>query len=61
MASTGQLHEEDPLAGNLDDAARIVAQGQGMETVENHPQRRMIDLPHQRPDIAPGLHVAAPG
>ncbi len=32
-----------------------------METVENPPQRRMIDLPHQRPDIAPGLHVAAPG
>gem|GEM_PF-3149289 len=57
----GQLHEKDPFTRNLDDCVGIVAQGEGVEAVEDDAQRRMVDLLHQRPDIAPGLHVTAPG
>ncbi len=43
----GELYEEDPLARDIDDAARVIAQRQRMETVENHPQCRIVDLLYQ--------------
>ncbi|MNN89322.1 hypothetical protein D3C81_2071270 [compost metagenome] len=32
-----------------------------METVENYPQRRMVSLAHQVPNLLIGIDVTAPG
>ncbi|MCY1514163.1 hypothetical protein D9M68_486920 [compost metagenome] len=57
----GHLHEEDLVAGNLGDAARVTLDRQGVEAVQQHAQGRVVGLAHQVPDLLPAVHVAAPG
>ncbi|MCY1424348.1 hypothetical protein D9M71_400880 [compost metagenome] len=57
----GHLHEEDLVAGNLGDGARVALERQGVEAVQQHTQGRVVGLAHQVPDLLPAVHVAAPG
>jgi len=56
----GHLHEEDLVAGNVGDGARVALERQRVETVEQHTQGRVIGLPDDVPDLLIGIHVAAP-
>lgn len=56
----GHLYEEDLVAGDVADRARVALQRQGMEAVEDHPKGRVVGLAHQVPDLLVGVHVAAP-
>ncbi|RMS00924.1 hypothetical protein ALP75_204765 [Pseudomonas syringae pv. actinidiae] len=56
----GHLHEEDLVAGDLRNRARVALERQCVEAVEQHTQRRMINLTHQVPDLLPGIDVLAP-
>ena len=55
------LYEENLVARDVADRARVALQRQGMETVEDHPEGRVVSLAHQVPDLLVGVDVAAPG
>ncbi|MNM69446.1 hypothetical protein D3C81_810420 [compost metagenome] len=57
----GHLHKEDLVAGNVTDRPRVALERQGVEAVEDHPQRRMVSLAHEVPDLLVGVDVTPPG
>ena len=57
----GELHEEDLLARHLGEAGRVVAERQGVEAVDDQPERRVVDRAHDVPGLPPQRDVAAEG
>ncbi|MNE21258.1 hypothetical protein D3C80_1144110 [compost metagenome] len=57
----GHLHEEDLVAGNLGDGARVALERQGVEAVEQHAQVGVVGGAHDVPHLLPGVDVATPG
>jgi hypothetical protein len=57
----GELDEEDALAGEVGDAVGVVAEGQGVETVEDQAERGVRGTFDDVPGLAPEAGVAAPG
>ncbi|MNO97563.1 hypothetical protein D3C76_892740 [compost metagenome] len=57
----GHLHEENLVAGNLGDGARVTLERQGVETVEQYAEARMIGLADNVPHLLPGIDVTTPG
>ena len=56
-----ELHEEDAVSGQCGDGRRIIAQSQGVVTVEDQPDGGMGGGLHQAPGMRPGPYLAAPG
>ncbi|MNS28175.1 hypothetical protein D3C72_601420 [compost metagenome] len=57
----GHLHEENLVAGDLGDGARVALERQRMETVEQHTEAWMIGLSDDVPHPLVRVHVPAPG
>ncbi|VVT44457.1 hypothetical protein BOS5A_10478 [Bosea sp. EC-HK365B] len=56
----GELHEEDPVAGDGADRIRIDAPAERMEAVEDQADIRMVGAPHHLPGVAMVVDEAAP-
>ena len=57
----GHLHEEDLVAGNFGDGARIALERQRVKAVEQHAEAWVIGLTDDVPHLLIGVHMPAPG
>ena len=57
----GELHQENPVAGDGVHRLEVGLAREGMEGVEHQADRRVIGAPHHLPGVAVVVDVAAPG